>query len=102
LVGGCRITGENRHYHHLSQFEIDGGKRISQHLSALTPAAWALASPQLNRGDGKLRKIALITSIKLDLVEAVLGAAKDYTVTVERALFKKAEETSPWRFVIPN
>ena len=30
-----RIGVENRDYHHLSQFEIDGGKRISQHLSQL-------------------------------------------------------------------
>jgi hypothetical protein len=26
-----RITVGNRDYHHLSQFEIDGAKRISQH-----------------------------------------------------------------------
>jgi hypothetical protein len=29
------IGVENRDSHHLSQFEIDGGKRISQHLSGL-------------------------------------------------------------------
>jgi hypothetical protein len=27
------ISVENRDYHHLSQNEISGGKRISQHLS---------------------------------------------------------------------
>jgi hypothetical protein len=28
-----QIDVANRDYHHLSQFEIDGGKRISRHLS---------------------------------------------------------------------
>jgi len=32
-----RITVGNRDYHHLSRFEIDGGKRISQHLSTFPP-----------------------------------------------------------------
>jgi len=33
-----QIGVENRDYHHLSQTEIDGGKRISQHLSGPNPA----------------------------------------------------------------
>jgi hypothetical protein len=34
LTQACfQIDVENRDYHHLSRFEIDGAKRISQHLS---------------------------------------------------------------------
>ena len=29
-----QVTVENRDYHHLSRFEKDGGKSISQHLPA--------------------------------------------------------------------
>jgi hypothetical protein len=32
-----RFFNSHRDYHHLSRFEIDGGKRISQHLSKLEP-----------------------------------------------------------------
>jgi hypothetical protein len=33
----CPITVENRDYHHLSQTEIGGGKRISRYLSGAVP-----------------------------------------------------------------
>jgi hypothetical protein len=32
-LASFQITVENRDYHHLSQSEIGGGKRISRHLS---------------------------------------------------------------------
>jgi hypothetical protein len=58
-------------------------------------------SPHLDRTDQTLRKISLIATINLKFVEAVFDAAKDYAVTVEKALFGKPEETAPWLFPQP-
>ena len=58
-------------------------------------------SPHLDRTDQTLRKISLIATINLTFVEAVFDAARDYAVTVEKALFGKPEETAPWLFPQP-
>jgi hypothetical protein len=44
-----QITVENRDYHHLSQTEIAGGKRISRHLSRFLVG--------IDRGRGPLARI---------------------------------------------
>lgn len=59
-------------------------------------------SPHLDREEGTLRKITLITTVNLASLEAIFGAAKDYTLTVERALFGHPEETAPWLFPRPE
>jgi hypothetical protein len=43
-----RISVENRDYHHLSQSEIDGGKRIYRHLSSRV-ATYVSGNPTLIR-----------------------------------------------------
>jgi hypothetical protein len=58
-------------------------------------------SPHFDRTDQTLRKISLIATINLKFVEAIFEAARDYAVTVERALFGKPEETAPWLFPSP-
>jgi hypothetical protein len=58
-------------------------------------------SPHLDRTDQTLRKISLIATVNLTFVEAVFDAARDYAVTVEKALFGKPEETAPWLFRQP-
>ncbi len=59
-------------------------------------------SPHLDREEGTLRKVTLITTVSLDSLEAIFGAAKEYTVTVEQALFGHPEETAPWLFPRPE
>lgn len=45
-----KITVENRDYHHLSQSEIAGGKRISQHLFDAEPF-WLISSLEITDSD---------------------------------------------------
>jgi len=47
-LDGFKITVENRDYHHLSQSEIGGGKRISRHLSGSEGPGTQLGALQSN------------------------------------------------------
>lgn len=55
-------------------------------------------SPHIDREKQTLRKVSLVATIHLEAVKQIVGAAKEYAVTVERALFGKPEETAPWLF----
>jgi hypothetical protein len=55
-------------------------------------------SPHLDRADRTFRKITLVTTVSFDALEAIFEAAKEYTLTIERALFGLPEETVPWLF----
>ena len=59
-------------------------------------------SPHIDRESQTLRKITLITTISFQALESIFLAAKEYTITVEQALFGKPEETAPWLFPRPE
>ena len=60
--------------------------------------AFTHPSPHIDRESQVLRKLNLVVTINLKLVESIFASAKDYVITVEKALFRKPEETVPWIF----
>ena len=59
-------------------------------------------SPHLDRESRTLKKISLIITSDLQTLEGIVAAAKEYTLTVEKALFGKPEQTAPWLFRRPE
>jgi hypothetical protein len=59
-------------------------------------------SPHIDRDSQTLRKFSLIASIDLPTLDSILAAAKEYTLTVEKCLFGKPDQTAPWLFPRPQ
>jgi hypothetical protein len=58
-------------------------------------------SPHIDRENQTLKKLGLLVAMSLPAVESIFDAAKDYVLTVEKALFGRPEETAPWLFPKP-
>ncbi len=59
-------------------------------------------SPHFDRDSQTLRKMTLIASMDLPTLESIFGAAKEYTLTVEKCLFGRPNQTAPWLFPRPE
>jgi|SRR5208337_393001 len=53
-------------------------------------------SPYHDPKTGELRKTTLLTGLRLELVSSVFEAAKDYVLTVEKALGEDPAQSVPW------
>jgi hypothetical protein len=55
-------------------------------------------SPHIDRETQTLKKVTLIASMDLPILESISAAAREYTLTVEKCLFGKPDQTAPWLF----
>jgi hypothetical protein len=94
IFGKCRNTNIDLSGSKAAHFLANDAREIRDALTH--------PSPHIDRDSQTLRKFSLIASIDLPTLESIFAAAKEYTLTVEKCLFGKPDQTAPWLFPSPQ